>query len=166
MARRRQESQALATLHRRPKCQDQPLGKSAEWRDPRLLAGYRHEFGSLLRIPNEEARRFFADRLADLTADQQKDAYDLALHLIAAHHGYARPHFDKPWDPESTDSQSETTHLQSIQRDARLPRKYGRWGLAYLESLLRAADAAASRMVGVDPETDDDDTIDSEGGDA
>jgi len=27
---------------------------------------------------------------------------------------------------------------------ARLQRKYGRWGLAYLESLLRAADYAAS----------------------
>ena len=30
------------------------------------------------------------------------------------------------------------------QRFARLQRKYGRWGLAYLESLLRAADWAAS----------------------
>jgi len=29
-------------------------------------------------------------------------------------------------------------------RFARLQRKYGRWGLAYLESLLRAADWAAS----------------------
>ncbi len=29
-------------------------------------------------------------------------------------------------------------------RFARLQRKYGRWGLAYLESLLRAADYAAS----------------------
>jgi len=30
------------------------------------------------------------------------------------------------------------------QRFPRLQRKYGRWGLAYLESLLRAADYAAS----------------------
>jgi len=29
-------------------------------------------------------------------------------------------------------------------RFARLERKYGRWGLAYLESLVRAADAIAS----------------------
>jgi CRISPR-associated endonuclease/helicase Cas3 len=32
-------------------------------------------------------------------------------------------------------------------RFARLQRKYGRWGLAYLESLVRAADALASRGV-------------------
>jgi CRISPR-associated endonuclease/helicase Cas3 len=29
---------------------------------------------------------------------------------------------------------------------ARLQRQFGRWGLAYLESLLRAADYAASAM--------------------
>ena len=31
-----------------------------------------------------------------------------------------------------------------VERFAKLQRKYGRWGLAYLESLLRAADYAAS----------------------
>ena len=31
-----------------------------------------------------------------------------------------------------------------MQRFARLQRRYGRWGLAYLESLVRAADYAAS----------------------
>jgi len=34
--------------------------------------------------------------------------------------------------------------LETPRRFARLQRKYGRWGLAYLESLLRAADWAAS----------------------
>jgi CRISPR-associated endonuclease/helicase Cas3 len=145
---------------------DPPLGKSAEWRDPKMLAGYRHEFGSLLRIPNDEVRRFFADPQGGLTTDQQKEAHELALHLIASHHGYARPHFDNPRDPEFTDLQCEAVHIESIQRYVRLQRRYGRWGLAYLESLLRAADAAASRTVGVDPETDDDDTDSIPGGDA
>ena len=143
----------------------QPLGKSAEWRDPKLLAGYRHEFGSLLRLPKEEARRFFAAGAEALTDDQQKEAYELAMHLIAAHHGYARPHFDNPWDSEFTESQCEAMHIDSIQRYARLQRMYGRWGLAYLESLLRAADVAASRAVGVDPEIDDEDDTPSTDGD-
>ncbi len=67
---------------------DPPLGKAAEWRDPKLLAGYRHEFGSLLRIADDEARRYFADAALNLTSDAQRHALELALHLIAAHHGY------------------------------------------------------------------------------
>ena len=141
------------------------LGKSAKWRDPKLLAGYRHEFGSLLRIPDEEARRYFADPKLNLTAEQQEQAYDLALHMIASHHGYSRPHFANSFDIELPNA-CEAVHVKSIQRFARLQRKYGRWGLAYLESLLRAADAAASRKVGFDPETDDDEDSDTDGADA
>jgi CRISPR-associated helicase Cas3 len=121
----------------------------------------------LLRLPKEEAWRFFAAPTGDLTDDQQKEAYELAMHLIAAHHGNARPHFANPRDPEFGDSQCKAAHVASIQRYARLQRIYGRWGLAYLESLLRAADAAASRAVGVDTEIDDDDdTLSADGGDA
>lgn len=145
-----------------PDSSGQPLAKSAKWRDPKLLAGYRHEFGSLLRIPDGEARRYFADPQRNLTAEQQDDARDLALHLIAAHHGYGRPHFVNPLDDDFA-TECEETHLDAIRRYARLQRKYGRWGLAYLESLLRAADAAASRAFGLDPEADDDDAIDTDG---
>lgn len=34
--------------------------------------------------------------------------------------------------------------MRIMQRFAALQRQYGRWGLAYLESLVRAADYAAS----------------------
>jgi hypothetical protein len=142
--------------------QDPPLGKAAEWRDPGLLAGYRHEFGSLLRIPDEEARRYFAGAELGLSSEQRREARDLALHMIAAHHAYARPHFAHPLDNEFTAAVCERTHSEAIRRFGRLQRRYGRWGVAYLESLLRAADWAASRVAGNDPEVDDDDEIDVE----
>ena len=119
---------------------DLPFAKAAQWRDPKLLAGYRHEFGSLLRIPEDEARRYFAATELDFTPEQQQHARELALHLIAAHHGYARPHFTHPCDDESTTASCEKMQTQVIRRFARLQRRYGWWGLAYIESLLRAAD--------------------------
>jgi CRISPR-associated endonuclease/helicase Cas3 len=71
---------------------------------------------------------------------------ELVLHLIAAHHGRARPHFppDEAFDPERPQQIADEMAAKVPQRFARLQRKYGRWGLAYLESLLRAADWAAS----------------------
>ncbi len=146
-----------------PGSDGQALGKSAEWRDPRLLASYRHEFGSLLRIPDDVARSYFADPHLGLTTGQQEQARELALHMIAAHHGYARPHFAKPLDQDFNTADREQTYLAVIRRYARLQRRHGRWGLAYLESLLRAADGDASRSIGLDPETDDDDAADTVG---
>jgi len=134
-----------------------PLGKATTWRDAKCLAGYRHEFGSLLRIPDDEARSFFADQRPGLTAEEQEQARDLALHMIGSHHGHNRPHFACILDDDFKTTECEQTHLDAVRRFARLQRRYGRWGLAYLESLLRAADAAASRAIGLDPETDDDD---------
>lgn len=94
---------------------------------------YRHEFGSLVDLERE------GDFLA-LTEDQK----ELVRHLIAVHHGRGRPHFpaDEAFDPEHGGTDDITAAVP--RRFARLQRKYGRWGLAYLESLLRAADYAAS----------------------
>ena len=77
---------------------------------------------------------------------QQPDLQELVLHLIAVHHGYGRPHFseNRAFDPESNGQDAEAIACEAPRRFARLQRKYGRWGLAYLESLLRAADWAAS----------------------
>jgi CRISPR-associated endonuclease/helicase Cas3 len=138
------------------------LGKSAEWRDPTPLAGYRHEFGSLLRIARNNASHYLADPALKLTIEQQEDALELALHLIATHHGYARPHFIEPWADGLTTAECEQMHTEVLRRFGRLQRKYGRWGLAYLESLLRAADWSASAAAGIDAEVDDDD-LDTEG---
>jgi CRISPR-associated endonuclease/helicase Cas3 len=89
---------------------------------------YRHEFGSLA-----------ANALASSTAD-------LAAHIVAAHHGRARPHMpaDEIFDPERPPSESQAIASAIPQRFAGLQLTYGRWGLAYLESILRAADYAAS----------------------
>ena len=102
--------------------------KGDRWCDWRNLRGYRHEYGSLL----------------DAIAAGVRD--DLTLHLIAAHHGHARPHFDHPFDPEGPDAPPElgSPHAVAVRFD-RLQRAHGPWGLAWLESLLMAADRRVSR---------------------
>jgi CRISPR-associated endonuclease/helicase Cas3 len=99
---------------------------------------YRHEFGSVL-----DAAAAGPAGCPHLSAA----AYELALHLVAAHHGWARPHFPAakafdlaPGREQAARAQAEETPA----RFARLQRAYGRWGLAYIESVLRAADWAAS----------------------
>jgi CRISPR-associated endonuclease/helicase Cas3 len=101
----------------------------------RIPETYRHEFGSLLDVRNEPDFQALSDELRELV-----------LHLIAVHHGRGRPHFspDEAFDPEPKGADVNTIAVEVPQRFARLQRKYGRWGLAYLESLLRAADYAAS----------------------
>jgi len=96
---------------------------------------YRHEFGSLGDAMDDTEFR-------QLSSEMQ----DVVLHLIAAGHGRARPHFpsDEAFDLECPQRDAEAMAAEVPRRFARLQRKYGRWGLAYLESLLRAADWAAS----------------------
>ncbi len=111
------------------------------WKGLRCCPNYRHEFGSLLDLLDPE-QEYLAE-FKELSNDMQ----ELVLHLIATHHGYARPHFPPERttiDPERTQLQADEQVLETPRRFARLQRKYGRWGLAYLESLLRAADWAAS----------------------
>ena len=110
------------------------------------LGNYRHELGSL--IDAEKEMEFAA---------LSPEAKDLTLHLIAAHHGRARPHFPQKevFDP---DPDNPLSHAKKIAdevplRFERLQRRYGRWGLAYLESLLRAADYAASAGLTAKKET-------------
>ena len=112
------------------------LAKSGK-KGGRVPETYRHEFGSLLELG-------FQAEFQGLT---DSDIKELVLHLVAAHHGRGRPHFpqEEAFDPEPPPgSDSARVAVEVPQRFARLQRKYGRWGLAYLESLLRAADWAAS----------------------
>lgn len=121
---------------------DTVLAKSGGKMWARDLNNYRHEFGSLLDLlkgSGPEDKEF---------ANLAPETRDLVLHLIAAHHGRARPHFppDEASDPEKFTEMDEAEVAREVpRRFARLQKRYGRWGLAYLESLVRAADIMASQ---------------------
>jgi CRISPR-associated endonuclease/helicase Cas3 len=108
-----------------------------------LPGNFRHELVSLL--------------LAAQDAEVAED--DLALHLIASHHGRCRP-FAPVVEDEGADLSFNGWHLSAQQRTEqaahrlgsgvgdrfwKLTRSYGWWGLAYLESILRLADWKASK---------------------
>jgi len=90
---------------------------------------------------------------------------DLFLHLIASHHGHARPLAPVCHDPEPPSIQGRLGDIPiSLSRDDRrhwiahtvdsgladrfwgLTRRYGWWGLAYLEAILRLGDWYASGL--------------------
>ncbi len=106
-----------------------PLAKGPM--QPSELSHYRHELGSL--------HDGDFSNLSD-------EARDLALHVVAAHHGRARPHFPiiESYDPEVKESVVASLVREVPLRFDRLQRRYGRWGLAWLESILRAADVLGS----------------------
>lgn len=108
----------------------------------RLLDGYRHEFGSL---PIVEADPEFQTLSPDLQ--------ELALHLVAAHHGFARPVIRTAGCDDGPPSALESRARDVALRFARLQRRWGPWGLAWWESLLRAADQRASREIETETES-------------
>jgi CRISPR-associated endonuclease/helicase Cas3 len=110
-----------------------PVAKPIAVMNGRALGGFRHELASL--------------RYAEKELDKQAvspEFRDLVLHLIAAHHGYARPYFEKEAYDRNCLADSARINLESVQRFARLQRQYGAWGLACLEAILRAADGMVS----------------------
>lgn len=119
--------------------QGRPFGKTRGRGVPaRLKIGtqtYRHEFGSLRDCESVEH-----ENLPEL--------YDLALHLIACHHGHARP-IIAALDPEEAPSspQSRRRAEETMLRFARLQEEWGPWGLAWIEAVFRAADQCASRRL-------------------
>ncbi|WP_216918009.1 type I-G CRISPR-associated helicase/endonuclease Cas3g [Nocardia noduli] len=96
------------------------LAPGATFRKNLIPAGWRHESASLARNPEE--------------------AHPLVRHVIAAHHGWARPLLP------AADGHDQA--LPTADTFARLNHRYGVWGLAWLETVMRLADHRASR----DPE--------------
>jgi CRISPR-associated endonuclease/helicase Cas3 len=88
----------------------------------KILAGLRHEFVSLFEMTGN----------------------GLAKHAVAAHHTWGRPHFPtRGYDPERARPENAAMNLQSMRQFDELQKKYGVYGLAYLEAILRVADAMA-----------------------
>lgn len=97
----------------------------------------------------------------------QEDLRDLTLHLVASHHGHCRPFAPVVSDERGVDVDFEwrghrtqwsgATGLERLDsgvsdRYWKLVRRYGWWGLAWLEALLRLADWRQSDL---EEETDD-----------
>lgn len=105
---------------------------------PASMAGYRHEFGSVRDVGAQ------AEALAALAQEGAgTDWRDLCLHLIAAHHGHARPTIPA-YDPATPPSVAAALACDIALRYARLEAHWGSWGLAWWELLLQAADWQAS----------------------
>jgi CRISPR-associated endonuclease/helicase Cas3 len=96
---------------------------------------------------------------AALLAGQTEDALDvdfeLLLHLVASHHGRCRPFAPVVTDAEPVEVRYESRHARSdhgleglgsgvSERFWKLTRRYGWYGLAYLESVMRLADQRQS----------------------
>ena len=113
------------------------LAKTAHGLPPDQMSCYRHELGSLIEL----------DKQPDGDSDLLPEMQDLALHMVAAHHGRGRPWFPEYeiYDPENSDQIARETALRVAGRYSRMQQIHGRWGLAYLESLLRATDILASQ---------------------
>ncbi|MEQ1616906.1 MAG: type I-U CRISPR-associated helicase/endonuclease Cas3 [Terricaulis sp.] len=113
-----------------------PLAKTCGPIDHAILDGYRHEFGSLPYV--EKHSRFGA---------LGEEWRDLVLHLVAAHHGQARPAIETKGCEDAPPSALEGRAREVALRFARLQKRWGPWGLAWWEALLRAADQQASRAL-------------------
>ncbi len=136
-----------------------PLAKSA---DLPLSPNRRRLIREASHLPNEFRHEMLSTQLAERVAPLCSDATftALVLHLIASHHGHARPFAPVSQDPEppSIEGTVGTLAIKLAARDRAglIPahqidsgiaerfwgstRRYGWWGLAYLEAVLRLAD--------------------------
>ena len=146
----------------------EPLAKSDQMSKSKTIVGVGAEEG----YPRGGRHELLSVRLAESAQTllpQNRELRDLVLHMIASHHGHCRPfapvvrdamcvNSRYGWDGEWT-HWSGPTNLERLdsgvaERYWRLVRRYGWWGLAWLEALLRLADWRRSEL----EETNDEDS--------
>lgn len=153
----------------------EPLAKSAMMTDS---PARRRAVRSANNLPDNFRHEMLSLQLAERHLPNRENAgpHDLLLHAIASHHGYGRPF--APISPDSTPPPIRAVHggvpieVSAEERAAwptpyavasgiserfwRLTRRYGWWGLAYLEAILRLGDWYGSRwMLDKTPERTD-----------
>ena len=119
-------------------------GRQRAYRNSRYPRDGRHELLSVRMVENTPA-----------LLPENEDLHDLVLHLIASHHGHCRPFAPVVFDEENVPVNFELCDQQILWRGPtglerldsgvadrywRLVRRYGWWGLAWFEALLRLAD--------------------------
>lgn len=114
-----------------------PLAKTTSKKRPLKMGGFRHELDSTNMLERMPRNKLGVEA-------------DLILHLVASHHGWARPCFR----PEARDNKAmnldgdDQILTRVAERYANLQKRFGAFGLAWLEGLLRGADWSASNSVG------------------
>jgi CRISPR-associated endonuclease/helicase Cas3 len=132
---------------------DLPLAKSGM--DPSDRAAFRRA-ARLSGYPKGMRHEALSERIAATIAEQvpcDDTDKDLVVHLVAAHHGFSRPLLPPIVDEHPVEvrfpvgngktkvfSTSETVSWAAPERFKLLCERYGRWGLALLESIVRLAD--------------------------
>lgn len=144
----------------------EPLAKSKE---VPVSPARRREIREASGLPQDFRHELLSFQLAERCAPlpKQQEQGDLLLHLIASHHGHARPFAPISIDSDppgifayhgghrvelSSDDRFNLKPPHSISsgisdRFWRLNRRYGWWGLAYIEAILRLGDWYGSQHV-------------------
>jgi CRISPR-associated endonuclease/helicase Cas3 len=135
----------------------EPVAKSASsperWERDRVAAGW----------PRGGRHEELSRRLVQAYLEEQPDPpwdSDLVLHLVVSHHGYGRPlvgsvdddfplMIQAPVEGHSVESSGDLAVIDWDQpaRFRRCCERYGYWGLALLEALVRQADHQVSQVV-------------------
>jgi CRISPR-associated endonuclease/helicase Cas3 len=119
-------------------------------------------------LPDRFRHELLSLHLLETSGGIEKQAHDrdLVLHLVASHHGFCRPYppvvveehpeaIAATWRSGDVHGSSDLVHrgvpIHHLDRDVdgrfwRLVRRYGWWGLSYLEAIVRLADHRVSEV--------------------
>jgi CRISPR-associated endonuclease/helicase Cas3 len=153
---------------------EEPLAKSA---DIPMSPAQRRSIHEASGLPDDFRHEMLSAQLAERFSEipELGDTMDLVLHLIASHHGYARPFAPVSVDRDphqiygqlgeyvirlSAEERAKLVPPHRIdsgiaERFWRLTRLYGWWGLAYLEAILRLGDWYGSVFIMTGSQSED-----------